>query len=165
MLDTTRDMGTDSKKTTAHGAFGKDAAGFSLSYFDGDYKPIGGKKFEATATAAGFGLSSPALYNGNIRRATYALDKLTDKTIGYSYTYDQLNRLVGMNAWTNFDYPNFKWPAGIASNKWEEDITYDANGNILTYIRRGSSPVGMDSLTYNYYRNKNQLGWVNDKTS
>tara|TARA_Y100001934_G_C12382633_1_gene793394 strand:- start:508 stop:4848 length:4341 start_codon:yes stop_codon:yes gene_type:complete len=42
-----------------------------------------------------------------------------------------------------------------------EDITYDANGNILT-LKRNSAAGKMDNLSYNYKTNKNQLDYVND---
>ncbi|MBK7110629.1 MAG: hypothetical protein IPH61_16335 [Bacteroidetes bacterium] len=156
-------MGLDSKAGT-HWGFGRDVAGFSLSYFKDDYIPIGNSKFIASIGASGgFGNSSPSLYNGNIRRATYALENLTDETLGYSYQYDQLNRLTGMDVWTNFNASSYSWPnGGSASTKWKERVSYDANGNIQTYNRNGNSPIGMDSLTYNYYANTNQLKRVDD---
>jgi len=162
-LDPNKDMGADGKTSGTHKYIARDAVGFSLSYFTKDYKPIGTSKFEAGySTTAGFGASSPSLYNGNIRRATYALDKLTDKTIGYSYNYDQLNRLIGMRAWTNFNAGSFAWPgSGSASTKWREDVTYDANGNIITYFRNGNSST-MDNMTYTYNAGNNQLRRVND---
>ncbi len=158
-----KDMGLDSKAGT-HWGFGRDVAGFSLSYFKDDYIPIGNLKFIANIGASGgFGNSSPSLYNGNIRRATYALENLTDETLGYSYQYDQLNRLTGMDVWTNFNSGSYSWPnGGSASTKWKERVSYDANGNIQTYNRNGNSPIGMDSLTYNYYANTNQLKRVDD---
>ncbi|MCY7409748.1 MAG: hypothetical protein LH473_05705, partial [Chitinophagales bacterium] len=114
----------------------------------------------------GFGGSSPSLYNGNIRRATYGLRKVTDTIIGYAYGYDQLNRLVSMNAWNNFIPASFSWTnSGSALNKWKERTSYDANGNILSYIRHGSSPTTMDSLTYRYATGKNQLTYVDDGVS
>ncbi|MCC6684921.1 MAG: hypothetical protein IT247_07620, partial [Bacteroidia bacterium] len=46
-------------------------------------------------------------------------------------------------------------------------FTYDANGNILTQVRRGSAASGfaLDSLTYHYASNKNQLTYVDDAVS
>jgi len=164
-LSPSYDMGMDGL-TATHKFFGKDVLGFSFSYYDKDYRPIGTSKFEATYGASGFGGSSPSLFNGNIRRATYALKGMVDSTIGYAYRYDQLNRLVSMNAWRNFSYSTFTWPSsGSASKKWKEGVTYDPNGNILTYIRHGDSPTLMDSLTYNYQSGTNKLRWVDDGVS
>lgn len=165
-LDPNKEMGIDGKPSGAHQFIARDAAGFSLSYFINDYKPIGATNFEASySTTAGFGASSPSLYNGNVRRATYALDKLDDKTIGYSYSYDQLNRLIGMRAWTNFNAGSYAWPgSGSASSKWREDVNYDANGNILTYFRNGNAST-MDNMTYRYKSHNNQLIRVDDAVS
>ena len=165
--DKDKDMGLDGKSSGSHKWFGRDAATFVLSYFNADYRPIGSARFTATfSPTAGFGASSPSLYNGNIRKATYSIENLTEQVIGYAYQYDQLNRLIGMDAWLNFSAGSYNWPgSGSASNKYKERVTYDANGNILTYIRHGGSPAPMDSLTYAYYANTNQLKRVDDISS
>ena len=52
-------------------------------------------------------------------------------------------------------------------NDYKEKVKYDANGNILTYMRHGttlnSRPLAMDSLTYNYYSGTNQLRQIFDE--
>ena len=76
------------------------------------------------------------------------------KPLVYNYGYDQLNRLVSMDAFGGWN------PQGniFAPNKlqdYRERVSYDANGNILSYRRNGegiSSGVAMDSLTYQYER-------------
>jgi len=46
---------------------------------------------------------------------------------------------------------------------YHEEITYDPNGNIKTYLRNGDGrSIGMDNLTYNYNGNTNQLNQVTD---
>lgn len=163
LLKNSRDIGKDGL-SSSHALFGKDAYGFTLSYFDLDYKPIGTNNFETIAsTSGGFGASSLSLYNGNIRRAVYALKGLTDSTLGYSYHYDQLNRLISTGAWNNYSATTFTWnTSGSALSKWKEQVIYDPNGNILTYQRTGSSPVKMDSLIYRYTTGKNRLTYVDD---
>ncbi|NNM94546.1 MAG: hypothetical protein HKL88_03675, partial [Bacteroidia bacterium] len=51
-------------------------------------------------------------------------------------------------------------------SSFRERASYDENGNILTYLRRGntiaSMPLAMDSLTYHYYKGTNQLSNVRD---
>ncbi len=47
-----------------------------------------------------------------------------------------------------------------------KQISYDPNGNIRTYNRKGApsagKPLVMDALTYNYNANTNQLNYVRD---
>jgi hypothetical protein len=81
--------------------------GYSLGYFEHDYDPIGGTgasafgdryhPIDVTQTGA-------PLYNGNIGNATYAIQHLEGLAtgpltgfVGYTYRYDQLNRLTGMD--------------------------------------------------------------------
>jgi RHS repeat-associated protein len=46
---------------------------------------------------------------------------------------------------------------------YQEQPTYDPNGNITTYVRHGyGSNIPMDSLTYNYYGGYNRLQRIND---
>lgn len=165
--DQGKDMGSDGKTSGSHKLFGRDVASFLLSYFEGDYRPIGTNRFTATySTSGGFGASSPSLYNGNIRKATYSLANLTDPVVGYAYGYDQLNRLISMNAWFNFNTGSYAWQtSGSASNKLQERVSYDANGNITKYLRKGYSPTNMDSLTYKYYPKSNKLLRVDDSVS
>src|SRR3954464_13127076 len=69
----------------------------------------------------------------------------------YGYGYDQLNRLVAMNAYEGLDNATNSFTP-IALEDYKERITYDANGNIKTYLRNGSTAQGlsMDDLSYSY---------------
>src|SRR5207244_1602408 len=53
-----------------------------------------------------------------------------------------------------------------ALSDYKERVTYDPNGNILTYLRNGTTAnnnqLSMDDLTYNYYSGTNKLNHVND---
>ena len=62
----------------------------------------------------------------------------------------------------------------MASDDYKERVSYDANGNILTYLRNGATAVNglaMDSLTYQYGRNNsgqlinNRLRYVHDRVA
>src|SRR5690606_3906076 len=65
--------------------------------------------------------------------------------------YNGLN--ITTNAWS---------PTGI--NDYKELISYDPNGNILTYFRNGTSVTGinMDKMKYHYNAGNNQLNYVYD---
>jgi len=172
------DMGTDGQNSGQHKLFGRDAYSMSLNYYAGDYIPIGGStyNFEVAISGSGFGSGSPDLYNGNIRGMTLGergIKGFSKQTIGYTYNYDQLNRLVAMNMYTNVDTANDKWSSGGSPvADYAERVSYEPNGNILTYVRHGNPTLGtptgnvkMDSLFYNYNSNTNQLKYVHDPVS
>lgn len=81
----------------------------------------------------------------------------------YGFTYDNTNRLTI----ADFSQQN------SGSTSWTKDkidftvdgLSYDAGGNILTMRQKGitvATPVTIDSLTYQYYSNSNQLQKVSD---
>jgi hypothetical protein len=80
------DMGHDADVNGLNASVAKDAYGFSLDYFAGDYRPIGSVQNPAIETPV-----VNMLYNGNIAGATYSSAALKPKTVGYTYDYDQLN--------------------------------------------------------------------------
>ncbi len=155
------DMGEDGMTGGVFGLSNRDAFGYSLGYFAGDYSPIVSsnplsnfRNASDKSTASGNNL-----YNGNISTATYAIQGINaGQTTGYSYRYDQLNRLVGMNSHGTLDIANTSWGySGTKSggsdiiNAYKEQISYDANGNILTYKRNGAvGKEDMDDLSYAY---------------
>ncbi|MBD1395428.1 RHS repeat-associated core domain-containing protein [Mucilaginibacter glaciei] len=154
----TTDIGQD-RISTGNATIPKDAYAYSLGYYNGDYQPAG------TTAALGFNMSYSAqsgdvsgqnLYNGNISNSTLSISQFNSGApIGYSYRYDQLNRLKKMRQHTGI---SGAWNGTSATNDYKEDITYDGNGNILTYLRNGaaaSSSQSMDNLSYNYARDAN----------
>ncbi len=187
------DMGGDgSSLSVLNGNVAPDVFGFSLNYYNGDYSAIT-SNVRAFATGMhnlpGF-LAEPGspadpmvtgapLFNGNIASMMVSIPKLGISgagssgigTILYGYRYDQLNRLVGMNAYKN-DPANTvaETFSPLVMKDYKERISYDPNGNILSYLRNGTSataPAGqgswginMDQLTYKYQyvRNDNSKG-------
>jgi len=138
---------------------GKDAYAYSLGYYQGDYKPIGGTgaaAFSRTYTANTTDITGQNLYNGNISNTTYAIANINSgQTAGYTYGYDQLNRLVRKN-FHDLSAGTGNWQAGTgATNAWKENFSYDANGNISALQRYGSTGI-MDNLDYHYNRNGQQ---------
>ncbi len=90
-------------------------------------------------------------YNGNISEIAWVSQNFPGQK-SYSYTYDALNRL--------------KNASFSLSGNYNEELTYDKNGNIITLKRNGQIADGVydgiDNLIYMY--TGNQLKNVNDKT-
>ena len=127
----------------------KDVYGFGLNYFTGDYKPIGKVIPFGTFTAPSPSTTGGSLFNGNISSMAVNIPKLGQPYL-YGYRYDQLNRIVAMDAFTGGTTNNSQWGL-TATQNYKERISYDANGNILTYNRSGNTGNhNMDSLTYKY---------------
>ena len=153
------DIGHDGKSATINRRTGRDAFGFSLNYFNGDYKPID----NSVAPFATIDLGSlPAdvltgknvgseLFNGNIAAMAVNIPKIGDSTV-YGYRYDQLNRLVKMDAFNGLENTTNSFSA-VRTDDYHEEISYDPNGNIRTYKRNGSTATSnqsMDQLEYFY---------------
>jgi RHS repeat-associated protein len=158
-LDASKDMSQDGYTTSAFSTVARDVVGLSLGYFNGDYQPI-----DNSATAFGMTYqplplpntaSGNELFNGNISNATLAMNKLNNGALkGYSYRYDQLNRLKQMRM-HDLSAGGTNWGNSSILSVYQEDLSYDGNGNIINCQRNGnvSDPtVGykMDALTYNY---------------
>ncbi|WPV63875.1 RHS repeat-associated core domain-containing protein [Chitinophaga sp. LS1] len=159
-LTPTFDMGGDG----ASGSLvAKDAFGFGIHYFGSrEYTPVN-TSVKPFAVAVG---NSP-LFNGNISAISQSISTL-GTPLEYTYSYDVLNRLTGMVANKGLDSLTNSWTnAFTALSDFKEAVTYDGNGNILTYNRNGNktfagSPLGMDSLTYHYCPGTNKLSYVTD---
>jgi RHS repeat-associated protein len=184
------DMGQDGKtnatgnpvNTTNPGVYGNnirttDAYGYSLNYFNGDYNRIdqtAANPFAAlnmplaTTGDASTPFTGNQLFNGNIGAMVVGIPRLGATKV-YAYNYDQLNRITNMFAFNGFNGATNTFTP-IAINDYKEAITYDANGNILTYKRNGvggpvaGAPGGhnMDDLAYEYITNTNKLKRVTD---
>ncbi len=158
------DMSNDGKNLAGNPfkLVARDAYSYSLGYFSGDYTAIGpgvsAFAMEYAAPANSLNQTGSQLFNGNISNASYNISMLNNNLpFGYSYRYDQLNRLTAMNqhaitAPNNWD--NSTLPVNFADRDYAEQISYDANGNILTYKRNGAGGTNgtkpMDDFTYQY---------------
>jgi len=144
----------------------RNAFGFALRYYNGDYTPIGSvRPFAEAGTVPNF----RGLYNGNIAAMTVYQPKLANATLPssvlYNYRYDQLNRLTGMQPSIGLDTSIGQnvWPAmPTLMNHYTESVRYDANGNIQKYNRYGGTGTIMDSLSYTYAPGTNKLTQVSD---
>jgi hypothetical protein len=163
-------MSGDGLSTSIYAPFARDVYGLTLGYYNNDYAPIGGNG--ASAFALSYAVlgsltnTDNQLFNGNISQSTLSLSNLdSNLPVGYSYGYDQLNRITGMRQHTIANGAS-SWSNSNIINDYKEDVAYDANGNILKYLRNGTtqggSSLGMDSLTYFYNLNTNQLNTIHD---
>ena len=162
------DMGGDGKIGAAAQYIARDVLGFNLNYFSGEYLPIGGvNPFAGHSAYLPSGQYKP-LYNGNIGSMAVNIGFPSATAVQvpqlYNYTYDQLNRITGMDVYRGLDTVNNSWAGLTATTDYKERVSYDANGNILKYLRNGISAidVNMDSLTYHYKSGTNQLRQVRD---
>ena len=120
--------------------------------------------FRINYNQSGGRINNKVLYNGNIN--SMLIRTKTDNVLrGYSYYYDDLNRLTQAK---NLYYESGGWNIGVNDDdSYEEALSYDKNGNILTLNRSGElisgQPVEIDDLTYTY--TANQLQSVTDATN
>lgn len=153
------DMGKDG---TIGSMVAKDVFGLALHYYGNrDYKPI-----NSVVTPFASVTALNPLFNGNIAAISQSLPSLGTPLL-YSYNYDVLNRLKKMQASNGLNTTNNTWTP-VALPDFKESISYDANGNILTYNRKGNNtfagkPLAMDSLTYTYQTGTNKLDFIDDK--
>ena len=171
VANVSNDMGNDGKASTTNQQFAKDAYGYSLNYFYGDYSPINNTLTNqpfASIIANLPSVDQRNLYNGNISAMAVNIPKLGNPML-YNYKYDQLNRIVAMDAFSGLNNINTGFTP-IKLDDYKERISYDANGNILSYFRNattnGGKPLAMDNLHY-YYKTigtnlTNQLDYVDD---
>lgn len=83
------------------------------------------------------------------------------------YKYDQLNRLRNMKAFAGFNFTNNEWNYSTYTGRYQNDFTYDANGNIKTQLRNDEAGNTINNLTYNRFNIldkiiQNRLYSVND---
>jgi len=148
-----------------------DVYSLSLHYYPGDYKAINGAVGPAVLET--LGSSAAPLFNGNIAAMAVNIPKLGNP-LAYNYHYEQLNRITKMDAYTGLTENSSGNASGFSPvvsltpiDDYKERVSYDPNGNITKYLRNGVSSVNlaMDSLTYNYSANTNQLDHVDDSVS
>jgi len=152
----------------------RDAFGFMLHYYDGDYAPVGGlsSNFVPNITGSNLQAAKYDLFNGNIPfmqtsipdpTAYAATGQVVNNTLGNVYRYDQLNRIVEHKVFDNFDNNTNTWlnsPMANGMGNYYETFSYDAMGNILTLSRNGNNagPTNaMDNMTYRYQNTDLQM--------
>lgn len=105
-----------------------------------------------------------AKYNGNISQLSWSTQNDVGIVRTYTYQYDQLNRLTSSNLWDQVNHDR---------GEYQENLTYDINGNIKSLYRTGkqisgfTSPEKMDDLEYYYENtdNSNKLSYLKEKVN
>jgi YD repeat-containing protein len=159
------DIGGDGIIGSANANVARDAYSFNLNYFSGDYQPVSVNNVNAYTQlpALPYSNTGEGLFNGNISSMAVNIPTLGNAQL-YGYRYDQLNRIKCMDVFTGLNTTVNIW-SPILTEDYNEHVSYDPNGNILTYNRNGAQAVNgisMDKLTYHYNTGNNQLNHVND---
>jgi len=173
-LSAADDMGKDGVVGGTRAVVARDAYAYTLDYFNDDYQPVDTSQTAVTLswTPRQGDVMGRNLYNGNISRSTLALSNINNgAAVGYTYRYDQLNRLTAMRQHSLANNA-ITWNTISTGLPYKEDVSYDGNGNILSYVRYGSGASGkglpMDSMKYVYprdvsgYLTSNRLTQVQD---
>ena len=163
-------LGYSASNPDIHRKFAIDITGYTLGYYQGDYRGIGAPDFEAevyTSSPNDFSSTIPNLYNGNIAHLVTAIQGYNIQ--GTAYRYDQLQRLKSMRVFRSVDIESTNnWAKAKETDEYYNSYTYDANGNIQSLLRNGITSTGldMDRFTYHYVNvagnASNRLGDVTD---
>ncbi|HRF34404.1 MAG TPA: RHS repeat-associated core domain-containing protein [Cyclobacteriaceae bacterium] len=151
---------------------GRDVMAYALGYYEGDYAPINNTKIISDSrdhlwTRYGEMYdNSNGYYNGNIAWMQTDLKKIGQETgsrvkgvQAMLYRYDQLHRIIKSRSLTSFSATTgFATRTGTPA-AYDEDFTYDANGNLETLQRMNQTAL-QDNFTYDYYANSNKLRYV-----
>jgi hypothetical protein len=135
--------------------YAQDVYGYSLHYFKNDYRAVG--YVPETVSVLGVAKTGPSpLFTGNIAAMAVNIPKLGTIKV-YDYTYDQLNRLVEMDAYDQLDINNGTYVA-LPISDYRERISYDANGNMRRYFRwTTGAELFLNDYIYTYTANTNRL--------
>lgn len=154
--DGTYDMGEDGNTSSTNRFIARDAFGFSLNYFNGDYASVNVNPFAGIGTLANTGYD---LFNGNIASMVVNLPKLGSAKV-YGYKFDQLNRLTKMDVYEGLNNATNAFSATGLSGAYTERLSYDANGNIQTYLRKDDAGSDKNNYEYTYAAGTNRLSSI-----
>jgi RHS repeat-associated protein len=131
-----------------------------IDYYNGDYKRTNTPK-PITTTSAG-----ENRYDGNIKATRWGTRDLDGfphiSHNAYLYSYNENKWLEEAEYGSADNYANVILnPSG---NYKVSNLTYDANGNLLSLSRNSNNNVNnaMDNFTYNYNNQTNRLNFVYD---
>lgn len=83
----------------------------------------------------------------------------------YGFKYDQLNRLMEVDAYNGLNNTTNSFTAAII-NDYKERLTYDPNGNIKTYLRNGTgTTLNINNYSYSYTAGTNKLASITNSVN
>jgi RHS repeat-associated protein len=147
---------------------GRDAFAFTLGYHYGDYKPINSSAIvsdnrDQLWVRYDESMGNIGLYNGNISWMITDLKKIGQVKAARAkgmqamvYQYDQLHRIVQSRSLTKY-MPSGGFAAHTDVSEYDEDYTYDPNGNVMTLKRFDENAELKDDFNYQYYNKTNRL--------
>lgn len=151
---------------------GKDVFAYSLGYYNQDYKPINNS---VTLSDSRDQLwprlnevhGHSGLYNGNISWMITDISKVgevnNDRAKGMQamvYKYDQLHRITKSRSITQYNSASGFASRDGSPRAYDEDYSYDPNGNLLTLNRKDHQGSVLHDFNYGYYPNTNKLRQV-----
>jgi RHS repeat-associated protein len=158
----TQNTANDPGQDGVSNSFANDAFGMQIEYFPGDYSR-GNSNITSVQTG------QQTYYNGNVNGISWQSNKPSSVVTGspgiqspamYAYNYDAKYQLTGATWGT----PSFTGAGFTATNNFNENnLKYDANGNITSLKRTGTAPDDF-SDGYSYGSTNNQLTKVHDAT-
>ena len=151
---------------------GKDVFAYSLGYYNQDYKAVNNSVTLADSRDQLWPRLNDVhghsgLYNGNISWMVTDLSAVAsaqaDRTKGMQamvYKYDQLHRITKSRSLTEYNAVNGFAPRTLSPAAYDEDYSYDPNGNLLTLDRKNHLGSTLHDFDYGYYPNTNKLRQV-----
>ncbi len=172
-IEAQRDMGKDgwADFNNPHNQFGKDVFGFSLDYFDDDYKSVSEANinYQDYFLPVSDGVAHDHrvnLFNGNIGRMVYThtnpdngSSHLNQELNAVLFNYDQLNRIKSSNVYRaaiSDVAPGGAFENSLSSalnnEAYATQYEFDQNGNLVSLNRNANkeNQLEMDDLLYHY---------------
>lgn len=163
-LDKSKDPGNDGYASSSHATVAPDAFGMELNYYEGDYNRNLSPYSSSDILTDDYS-SHSSLFDGKITSWMYNTSSVSGTTLqkqdtvkGNIYTYDVLNRLYS----DMFEFYNSSTVSWQSSTDYQNNYSYDDNGNITALTRNGYKGSLMDNLNYHYNAGTNQLNYIDD---
>lgn len=164
LVNASKDMGKDGEYVS------KDAYGYSLSYFNNDYLARHQGSNKAHSVSGTENYNANQLFNGNINKMITSVRGNEEQILPTQvnlYSYDQLNRIFGMDSFSVAESGNDNFDTEVS---YSSNYTYDKNGNLQTLKRSAPKNGGggvddMDNLEYVYNPLTNKLDHLKDVVS